>query len=441
MNIPEYREYRTVRDDSPRGLSFGVWLLLFIVACVLVPLARCQVDIQVSRPDQTYIVVARNAQWGVSGGGSGDCSITSCGFNNNFIFPSLYAQESICISVFNSGANPVTFNLTVSGNNDPGAGKFQGNAARWSVPVAADGTTNSAGAVTVGGGTWAQFYVQSSGAARIALIFSGSAVALGGADIVVSQSQTASYSSDIGLIVSSIISNPIGTGVNITQVAGLPFTNGTSFLSGIPVQPVNARNTNVAATNPNPFMIGCVFNTAGSVGVVAVSRSQLVNCDNAGDIALAGNDGSTSPASIKVQSAANAASSSNATGTTLNGMPITTSPANWSVPVQGSASNCSASVAATATTQHCATGVEACIVATIAQTQLFVNLRDGATGAGTVKWNAILADTAGIGSCVVHEFAGGPICGTINTAMTLELSGATGAGNGCALTVKGYDVK
>lgn len=143
----------------------------------------------------------------------------------------------------------------------------------------------------------------------------------------------------------------------------------------------------------------------------------------------------------KAQSSVNATAAANSTGTTLTGIQIVTGPAGWTVPVQAAtASQCSASVAASATTRHCAIGVTACFVATAAQTQLFVNLRDGATGAGTVKWNGIMADTVGLGTCITQDFSGGPICGTINTAMTLELSAATAATNGCATTLRGYDV-
>lgn len=196
------------------------------------------------------------------------------------------------------------------------------------------------------------------------------------------------------------------------------------------------------------ILLGCspavAISVSGSVGRSVLASAQTANSTGQDSLSVIqrftnGTNFGDLPSS---QSSANATASSNTTGTTLPGMQVTTSPAVWSVPVQAaSASQCSASVAAVATTRHCAVGVQACVVATIAQTQLFVNLRDGATGAGTVKWNGLVAGTAGTFGCVVHEFAGGPVCGTINTAMTLELGTATAATNGCAVTVRGYDVQ
>lgn len=197
------------------------------------------------------------------------------------------------------------------------------------------------------------------------------------------------------------------------------------------------------------LLLGCSpafsLSVSSSVGRNVVASAQTANSTGQDSLSVvqrltSGNSNATDFPSE--QSSTNATASSSTTGTTLPGMQVTTSPAVWSVPVQAaSASQCSASVAAVATTRHCAVGVQACAVATIAQTQLFVNLRDGATGAGTVKWNGLIAGTAGTFGCVVHEFAGGPVCGTINTAMTLELGTATAATNGCAVTVRGYDVQ
>jgi hypothetical protein len=224
------------------------------------------------------------------------------------------------------------------------------------------------------------------------------------------------------------------------------------------------KNSSINTTgSANGAILNCVFNLLQAIcipaflpvmetGGIAASKqsmndlsSAFINQTTGAGILGVGNfifDGTAVPfVQPRAQSAASALASVNSTGTTLSGVQITTSPAGWAQAVQNTATNCSNSIAATATTQHCATGVSVCLVATIAQAQLFANLRDGATGAGTVKWNAALADTAGLGTCIVHEFAAGPICGTINTAMTLELSGATGAGNACTTSIKGYDVK
>jgi hypothetical protein len=211
------------------------------------------------------------------------------------------------------------------------------------------------------------------------------------------------------------------------------------------------------APGTNPLLIGC--ETGIQSIPTATGQNQYVSCDILGDLSIVGPTGSGTSFTglnpvvvgnvessslvrpIAGQSAASVTTSSTS-GQALLGISVVTAPADWTVATQAAgASQCVASLALQAGTRHCATGVSACVSPTIAQAQLFANLRDGATGAGTVKWNGLVAGpAAGSSVCVTHEFSGGPICGTAGTAMTLELSAATGAGNGCATTVKGYDV-
>lgn len=261
MNIPEYREFKTVRDSNDPsmqpGLSFGVWLLLLVAFCVLVPLARCQSDIISSRPDQDYLVIARGAQWGVSGSGSGDCSIrtSACGVNNNFIFPARFAQESVTVYVFNNSltTNQTALTFQASATSDPAVINFQNNTAKWSLL-----------ALNLNGGlinsvTSAQAIFQSSGAARIALTFGGGQVAGDtlGADIVVVQSQISGASS-------SLISSSVGTLVN-----GL----------------FPANSTAIVLANLNPLVGGCRVSPAGTSGGGG-SRSQFLNCDVNGNLSV-----------------------------------------------------------------------------------------------------------------------------------------------------------
>ena len=57
-----------------------------------------------------------------------------------------------------------------------------------------------------------------------------------------------------------------------------------------------------------------------------------------------------------------------------------------------------------------------------AQTPIKVHLRDGATGAGTIKWSATLS--APINSSAAIALSNLSIPGTANTVMTLEFAGA-----------------
>lgn len=59
-----------------------------------------------------------------------------------------------------------------------------------------------------------------------------------------------------------------------------------------------------------------------------------------------------------------------------------------------------------------------------------VNLRDGASGAGTIKWAAQLAiPSTADSSAVVRQTFPNPIPGTAATAMTLEFSATSGSAN------------
>lgn len=402
------------------------------------------VDVQVQRANQPYIVVARGALWG-SSGATADCTHQACGVNNTWIFPSLYTQETVCLTIFNSSSSNASFNIQATATNDPSTTGYTANTARWFSPIAVDGTTNSSGAVTINAGAFGMFYFQTSGASRIAILITNSSAINGGADIVISQSSTTTYSSNTGFVISSNIatSQPNAT----VQFA---YNNTTLTDSNVPANTSSFRQVTCSGiVSPAPPFSCVLANGLALFGATNLERARSVaaltttGAAGTGIMATAGIgfDG-TLYQRLQTQSSANATSAAGNAGTTLLGPLIVTNPAGWSSAVQAaSASQCSASIAASSTTRHCATGVEVCVSATAAQTQLFANLRDGATGAGTVVWNGIMAGTTGTSGCVVHEFAAGPICGTINTAMTLELSAATTATNGCTTTVKGYDVK
>lgn len=64
---------------------------------------------------------------------------------------------------------------------------------------------------------------------------------------------------------------------------------------------------------------------------------------------------------------------------------------------------------------------------TPAAAQVNVVLRDGASGSGTIVWQAVIAIPATAGAMSGIALSGLCIIGTANTAMTLEFSGAAGA--------------
>jgi hypothetical protein len=112
------------------------------------------------------------------------------------------------------------------------------------------------------------------------------------------------------------------------------------------------------------------------------------------------------------------------------------SPAFWSVThAPASATQATASKAALASTRHIAKSVHICLSAVAAQAALTINLRDGATGAGTVLATWYIAGAAGTSSCI--DTTDLNILGTTNTAMTLESSAAPAATNSVTVTLTG----
>lgn len=108
----------------------------------------------------------------------------------------------------------------------------------------------------------------------------------------------------------------------------------------------------------------------------------------------------------------------------------------WSLQHQpAAATQATISQAADANGRHVVTSITVCLSAVAAQTSLLFNLRDGATGAGTILWSARLAGPAGSGQC---QTANVTIVGTKNTAMTLESSAAPAATNFATVTLNGY---
>lgn len=97
-----------------------------------------------------------------------------------------------------------------------------------------------------------------------------------------------------------------------------------------------------------------------------------------------------------------------------------------------------ASIAGSAGLRHVGTTCSGSVNTVAAQTPLTLSLRDGATGAGTVVWSAVVGGCAITTTCVVTS----PVLnvlGTANTAMTCEWSGAPATGNFEVATLTFHD--
>jgi len=363
------------------------------------------------------------------------------------------AHNTQTLSMFQTGSTTVS---NLSSNADQWA---QDKVALNTVAGASCNNVNASAPLVPGASGTGTCYIVTMAAAQVAVKITGSIAQAGSPDTFdLSVVQIVGYpggnqpGEDSSSAGGANLAQLNGTNIPSASAAGTPTGPTSALTPALPVQPVFQfqLNSGVATTAPNFFNIGCV--EAGDVASAGTDRNMYVTCDKNAD--------AVSPAGFfdnlpylfngtnwdrnRSQSSANA-TTAGSSGSVLPGVSLVTGPAGWSVPVQAaSASNCSASQpAGGASVRHCAIGVTMCVSATAAQGQLFVNLRDGATGAGTVKWNGMVGALAATGgtNCTIQEFASGPICGTANTAMTLELSAATAATDGCSATLRGYDVQ
>ena len=135
------------------------------------------------------------------------------------------------------------------------------------------------------------------------------------------------------------------------------------------------------------------------------------------------------------------AASTNLTAVTSRGAATTVPLSTWSITnTPAAATQATISKAAGGgTVRHVATTITACSAqAGTAQTPIAINLRDGATGAGTIlrtwKISTIIQDS----KCV--NLSGLAMIGTANTAMTIEFAAAGVAASEQTVTLTGFSV-
>jgi hypothetical protein len=100
--------------------------------------------------------------------------------------------------------------------------------------------------------------------------------------------------------------------------------------------------------------------------------------------------------------------------------------------------------AASATRRHVCRSISATLavaVADVGVAGVLVNLRDGATGAGTILWSGRLAVVDAAGGMAQFALSGLNIVGSINTAMTLEFAAAPGAASFETVAISGATVQ
>jgi hypothetical protein len=111
---------------------------------------------------------------------------------------------------------------------------------------------------------------------------------------------------------------------------------------------------------------------------------------------------------------------------------------SWSVQATpAAATQATVTLAAKPGGRHVAVSGTVCAIGVAAQGPIVFNLRDGATGAGTILWSVTLEALAGASAC--QSFVVPGIKGSVNVAMTLESSAAPAATNLATVTLQGYD--
>lgn len=118
--------------------------------------------------------------------------------------------------------------------------------------------------------------------------------------------------------------------------------------------------------------------------------------------------------------------------------PINSWPEMWSVnQTPAATTQATISKAAVAGVRHCCTSISFALAGVAAQPAIQVNLRDGATGAGTILWSMTIV--LPVGGFVAFSLDNINIPGTAGNAMTLETSAAPASTNQASVAMTGFD--
>ena len=214
-----------------------------------------------------------------------------------------------------------------------------------------------------------------------------------------------------------------GIDVDVTRISGNVTVIGNQTPADAFANPTNAVNAH---------SLSSVFNgtTWDRVREATADNLAATGVSTAGNVAF---DGSTWDRLTGV-------SNTNNTATTSQGVRYSTQLSTWSI-TDTDAGNTQSTVSRAAgggTVRHVATSVSACFGDTATHAPIVVNLRDGATGAGTIIRAWVLGvGTANDTNCV--EEAGLNITGSANTAMTIEFAAASGvATSTTSVNLSGY---
>jgi hypothetical protein len=211
---------------------------------------------------------------------------------------------------------------------------------------------------------------------------------------------------------------------NLAQVAGATVATGHGTAAGALRVELPTDGTGVVVvTQATAANLNLRTDTSGATGSAVPARADYVGLS----------DGTNTVGS-------KAASASTLTTQTLTGAQIATPVCTWAVNnLPAAATKATVSQAAVAAVRHVASFYAVCFAAgaTAGPVQTWT-IRDGATGAGTVKWGGALAAPANDSTCIAGQVS---LVGTANTAMTIEFGAAGAATTIETVSLCGYDVQ
>jgi hypothetical protein len=228
----------------------------------------------------------------------------------------------------------------------------------------------------------------------------------------------------------------------------------TSTPSGASAQQVQGTAAAAAASVGNPVQVGGV-DGGGLMRAISTDTTGKVNTVDDTELpaaaALADGAGATptTPTVGTVPSLFNgttldrirSASASTLTATTSTGVALAVPLSTWSV-THTPAANTQATASKGSgggSVRHVTTSIHACFAGTAAAAPVQVNLRDGASGAGTVLWSGYLGiEAVNAANCI--NVSGLAFIGTAATAMTLEFAAGGGASTNQTVSLTGFSV-
>jgi hypothetical protein len=135
---------------------------LLLILALLSASAFAQVDIHINTigPIRT---IAQNVNWIGTGIGS---------LTNNYIFTPSYTNEGVCLYVDNNDSNEHFVTLQLFGTGDQTVTKYQGNTVNWALLGPTSNFFTGSGTTFILANTVKGFFIQASGNASVAIVFS-----------------------------------------------------------------------------------------------------------------------------------------------------------------------------------------------------------------------------------------------------------------------------